>query len=108
MQKLIYKKLAPIIFSSEFHNTGYLNITSDGFMPLVIERLSEKLISLSHYFESNGDLVSDPDMVVEFDRMNETANAVSYQDAYRYQDVRDEFDRVSDKKFISHIHIPVS
>jgi uncharacterized protein YqiB (DUF1249 family) len=42
--------------------------------------------------------VSDPDMVVEFDRMNETANAVSYQDAYRYQDVRDEFDRVSDKK----------
>lgn len=34
-----------------------------GFMPLCIEKLSEKRLAIAHYFEQNGDLVQDPEMV---------------------------------------------
>ena len=45
--------------------------TNETFMPVVLERLAETEIhghkvdvfSLAHYFEQNGDLVPDPDMV---------------------------------------------
>ncbi len=32
------------------------------FMPAVVQRLEERLYSVTHYFESYGDLVADPDM----------------------------------------------
>lgn len=32
------------------------------YMAVVVERLSENTFSIAHYFEQNGDLVSDPDM----------------------------------------------
>jgi len=32
------------------------------YMPLIVERLTDCVFSLSHYFEQNGDLVPDPDM----------------------------------------------
>ena len=35
---------------------------SESFMPVHIERLSERLYSVAHYFEQNGDLMSDPRM----------------------------------------------
>lgn len=34
-----------------------------GFMPLVIETLSNRRISIAHYYEQNGDLIADPDVV---------------------------------------------
>ena len=34
-----------------------------GFMAVCIERLSPKRIAIAHYFEQNGDLVQDPEMV---------------------------------------------
>jgi hypothetical protein len=49
-----------------------LKLTAEGFMPLVIEQIDEnietawgvgKLISLAHYYEENGDLMRDPEMV---------------------------------------------
>lgn len=36
---------------------------SPGFMPVHVDRLSEDLFSVAHYYEQNGDLVPDPDMV---------------------------------------------
>ncbi len=33
------------------------------YMPLSVERLSENTFSLTHYYEQNGDLVPDPDML---------------------------------------------
>lgn len=47
-----------------------LKIEREGFMPLCIERVGVgprggTLISVAHYYEQNGDLMRDPDMVFE-------------------------------------------
>lgn len=63
---------------------------ADGpFMQVVIERLNAEHFSVSHYFESNGDLVPDPDM--EFLRTPAGAWAcvnitqpLGYEEAIRY------------------------
>lgn len=50
----------------------YFKFTSEGFMPLVMEQVGEllttpygtgQLYSLAHYYEQNGDLMRDPEMV---------------------------------------------
>lgn len=41
----------------------HLRLTNGGYMPLVIEKLSEKRISVCHYHEQNGDLCQDPEIV---------------------------------------------
>jgi len=46
-------------FNSAEHYAA--KITSGGFMPLSIEKHG-KQITVTHYFEQNGDLVPDPDM----------------------------------------------
>lgn len=95
---LIFSKLKPILLNEEFKTTGRLKIHSSPFMPLVIEQNEPNYISLTHYYESNGDLVPDPDMVVKFDMNDQTAEAISYQDSYSYQDVRNEMGMVADFK----------
>ena len=42
-----------------------VKLHSEGFMDLVVERLSEEIISLAHYGEQNGDLMSDPEMEIK-------------------------------------------
>ena len=41
----------------EFH----AKFSKEGFLPLVIERHGDR-VSVTHYFEQNGDLIPDPDM----------------------------------------------
>lgn len=50
----------------------YKKFTNEGFMPLVMEQVGElvntpwgkgQLYSLAHYYEQNGDLMRDPEMV---------------------------------------------
>ncbi len=71
---------------------------SDGYMDLVFERLSHldkfngnncKAFSITHYFEQNGDLCQDPDMVVLVYPVLKYAEAYSYQQAIPpvYQEV---------------------
>jgi hypothetical protein len=38
-----------------------VKIASSGYMPLCIEK-HDKMITVTHYFEQNGDLIADPDM----------------------------------------------
>lgn len=40
-----------------------LDNAPDTYMPLTVERIGPRTYSLAHYFEQNGDLVPDPDMV---------------------------------------------
>jgi hypothetical protein len=40
----------------------YLRLELNSYMPLVLERHTPYVISLSHYVEQNGDLMSDPDV----------------------------------------------
>jgi hypothetical protein len=56
----------------KLNSRQHLQLVSDGFMPLIMERLEENIstpwslattYSLAHYYEQNGDLMRDPEMV---------------------------------------------
>ena len=44
---------------------GYAKIdnANDAFMPVVVEQVGENQISIAHYYEQNGDLMADPEIV---------------------------------------------
>jgi hypothetical protein len=42
---------------------AHLRLENSPFMPLVIEKVGKHLVSVAHYYEQNGDLVADPDVV---------------------------------------------
>ncbi len=74
-----YKKLmkiAPGILKGRY---SYMKLKAPGFMDLVIEKLYENRISLSHYYEQNGDLMSDPDMELIVDHNQKTLTAATFQ-----------------------------
>lgn len=56
----------------KLRDAKYLKLLSEGFMPLVIEKLEDNVVtplgvgftlSLCHYYVENGDLMRDPEMV---------------------------------------------
>jgi hypothetical protein len=55
---------------------------SPGMMDLVIERLTDEEASLSHYGEQNGDLMADPDMVLELAAGGSWVRAVTFRNDY--------------------------
>lgn len=69
----------------------------DAFMRLAIERHGTEL-TMTHYFEQNGDLVPDPDMTFKIEWMNDKLYlfAVTYQDQFRFDSARTD---TSDKIF---------
>lgn len=68
--------IAPGIIENRY---TYLKLRSPGFMDLVVENLWNNRVSLSHYYEQNGDLMSDPDMELIVDVENETVTATTYR-----------------------------
>jgi len=69
-------KVAPGILNGRY---SYMKLRTPGFMDLVIEKLYKNRISLSHYYEQNGDLMSDPDMELIVDHKNKTLTAATFQ-----------------------------
>lgn len=78
---------------------------SQGYMDLVYEQLPmmdgvnglpNQAISIAHYFEMNGDLCQDPEMVVLINESDKTAEAYYFQQAMPpiYQEVYDEGNKV--------------
>ena len=74
----------------------HITLNRPSMMRLCIERVADNLISVAHYYELNGDLVSDPDIVF-YDKPFVDADGslhpeldvftpVSYQDAMRYDE----------------------
>ena len=78
-----------------------IRLTVNGFMPLSVEDIGQsaegnRLISICHYGEQNGDLMRDPDMVFEMhtSAAPDMAEPLSYrndymglmQEVYRYDD----------------------
>jgi hypothetical protein len=45
------------------HEEAHLRLEMPGYQRLVIENIGSQCISVAHYFEQNGDLVADPDVV---------------------------------------------
>lgn len=54
---------------------------STGFEPLSVEWIGGNSISLMQYYTQYGDIMRDPDIVLNIDFENETANAVSYENS---------------------------
>jgi len=79
---LFYKNYLKLMQIAEGIMTGrydYLKLKAPGFMDLVLEKISDNRISLSHYYEQNGDLMSDPDMEIIIDPNYEKVRAAIFQ-----------------------------
>lgn len=85
----LYRKLDTLTSGLDafLRDKEYLKIESQGFMPLIIEKIGNNEISLAHYFESNGDLVEDIDVTVKINIKNKTAEVLSYQDCFKYKQI---------------------
>lgn len=90
------KQIAEGIMTDRYY---YMKLKAPGFMDLVIEKIWDNRISLSHYYEQNGDLMSDPDVEIIVDHNSETVrtatfqqdNLAIYQSAYNGDQLTDEY-----------------
>ena len=57
-------------------------LASGGLLDLVVERLWEREASLSHYGIQNGDLMADPDIVLQIDPKGAWIRAVEFRNDY--------------------------
>ena len=86
-EKQIYALLEETGILSSIKDKDYAKFTAGyGLMDLSVDKLTENIIALSHYYIVNGDLVLDPDIQIEIDFKNKTAKALSFQNAYIYQE----------------------
>lgn len=112
LHQQIYKKLLiviPHLESIAEHGKsvvpGYMDLNLD-----VLRRSKDKtVIALSHYYKQAGDMIADPDMVLAVYPDRAMAEALSYQDCYRYQEVYCDGGRLVDirakrelNRFLSH------
>ena len=112
LHQQIYKKLLKVIPHldgiAEHGKSvvpGYMDLNLD-----ILKRGKDKtVIALSHYFKQGGDMIADPDMVIAVYANRAMAEALTYQDCYRYQEVYSDGGRLVDiqakrelNKFLSH------
>jgi len=93
-QKEIYKRLIRVI-PNLYSIKEFGKSEAPGFMDFnldILQRNGDVLrIAISHYYKHpSGDMIADPDMEIVVSRKNETAEALTYQDTYRYQEVYSE------------------
>lgn len=96
----IYHKLQRLGVNESLMEQGHAISKSGGFMDLCFNRLYEEeeegtVISLTHYFEMNGDLVPDPDMEIRINKETKQAEALAFQDQFTYVRVYPEKGKVN-------------
>lgn len=87
-----FKRLMKIIPHLENYNAGQaIKASSSGFMDLHLDILSktedQMHIALAHYYKQHGDSIPDPDMQIRIFLKHGWAEALTYQDTYRFQEV---------------------
>ena len=93
-QKEIYKRLIRVIPNLySIKESGKSEVPS--FMDFNLDILHRKgdvlRIAISHYYKHpSGDMIPDPDMEILVNSKTETAEALTYQDIYGYQEVYSE------------------
>ena len=99
LHQQIYKRLLKVIP----HLDGvaeHAKSVVPGYMDLNLDILrrgkDNTVIALSHYFKQNGDMIADPDMVIAVYPDRAIAEALSYQDCYRHQEVYSDGGRMVD------------
>lgn len=97
-----YKKIDELTGGIEkfLKGKGYLKLKSNGYMDLTIEKVGKNTISMTHYYEQNGDLVPDPDIAIDIDVEQEIVTPKTFQNSVAYYDtesfngeLKDKFDR---------------
>ena len=90
----IYKRLVRVVpnlyfikESGKSEAPGFMNFNLD-----ILQRKGDVLrIAISHYYKhQSGDMIPDPDMEILVNRKAGTAEALTYQDTYGYQEVYSE------------------
>jgi len=83
-EERIYKRLLTIFPNLKAMDVGgYKKVSNDPYMPLTMDVLADteygRVISISHTFLQNGDLMADPDMqlLVKFNK--QTVQAMTFQ-----------------------------
>ena len=95
IEKQIYAKLRQVIPDMENRlATGirYGKSKVNGYMDLNYDYLGSQgegqyTIALAHNYVQNGDVVPDPDMQIQIDTNAKTAEAMTFQNLYVYQEV---------------------
>lgn len=95
----IYTNISKVIPELETHlaeGTASGKSQSEPFMDLHYDYLRKDgdahIVAFAHYYQSNGDQVPDPDMEVRIDTELKTAEALSFQNQFVYQQVYEEHD----------------
>ena len=91
--KEIYIRLLQVI--PNLRNIGsYAKLSASGFMDLHVDILNKCgtvwRIALAHNYKAGGDVIPDPDVEINVDFDNATAQAETYQDTYLYRVADDE------------------
>jgi hypothetical protein len=61
--KNVIEKILDAVGKKPLDRKLYVKVTQDGYDRLVIEGLGGRKVSVAHYFEQNGDLIADPEIV---------------------------------------------
>ena len=78
-QQRLYSKFVDL-FPDFLTDYKYLKLESDlGFMTLSLDKIGSNSVAMAHYYEQNGDLMVDPEIVFDIDSKNKTLTAISYQ-----------------------------
>lgn len=78
-QQRLYSNFVEL-FPDFLTNYKYLKLESDlGFMTLSLDKIGSNSVAMAHYYEQNGDLMVDPEIVFDIDSKNKTLTAISYQ-----------------------------
>jgi len=65
-------------------NDDSMRIDNEPYERLCVEKIDTNVVSIAHYFEQNGDLVPDPDMV--FLMLGDYWYPISFQNQLRYEE----------------------
>ena len=108
MKQQIYQKLYTLLPSvGNIREGNARQLKASGFMDLNIDMLADNrgasephfIVALSHYYRhESGDMIPDPDMVVKVWIERREAEALTYQDLYRFDEVYDPDTRQAELK----------
>ena len=74
-----FARLFPEIVSGEYRYLELRDGEGGGYMPLIIERIGDDEISLSHTYLQNGDVMRDPEMTFRIGKDKGTMEPLTYQ-----------------------------
>ena len=103
-----YQHFATVLVHLLANDTA-IRLTVTGYMPLSVEDIGKsaegnRLVSICHYGEQNGDLMRDPDMVFEFHQWPDALAAEPLSFRNDYMSINQEVYRYNDEGKKTHVN----